>query len=342
MSGKHVQGVPGKTRSRDWKFTAEADRHSVDDLKNVLRKFGYPYWIFSEEVGQKNGYHHYQGFLQCGENPVSRKSLTDKTIEFGYVSPKGVQDIHFQPRGKNSVAEAISYCQKDRTHVAGPWSEGTPNLHDKRGHRSDLVILKSAIDNGATFTDLMIGDETSLLMSGNRADWCRRYIQAKADHKAEMELKNQSWSEVTGFYIWGDSGTGKTTWVMKHLSKSIFVASGRDHPFDGYAGQDVILFDEFRLGGALSTEVLLRACDRWHFGLSARYADITPVWTKVVMTSNLSPQEQFEHVPDDQKTALARRIREWHFLEEDRTASPSRLDSLLPLPIAIGDEVGAR
>lgn len=335
MSGKHIESLPMATQSRDWKMTAEADRHSQDQLQEVLRSLHYPYWIFSEERGS-GGFHHYQGFIQTGK--ATRLSTLIKDFKAaGYVGDKGQGEIHFQPRGRQPVSEAIAYCSKTETHIAGPWSEGVPELHNKQGKRSDLEVLREAVDSGKTLAELMTDSETMYMMSGSKVLWVKNYIHAKAERKALEERRNHRWPKVHGIYIWGDSGVGKTTWVMDHFD-DLYPVSGHDHPFDGYEGQDVVLIDEFHLGGALDVDSILRICDRWRIGVDARYTDVTPSWSTVIMTSNLSPKAQFDRVPDDQKPALSRRISEWHFTEADREAEVGHLDGLDPLSITIGDD----
>ena len=61
------------------------------------------------------------------------------------------------------------------------------------------------------------------------------------------EKYGREWREVDVTYIWGETGVGKTRSVVeKHGYRNVFRVTNYTHPFDGYKGQDVILFDEFR------------------------------------------------------------------------------------------------
>lgn len=80
----------------------------------------------------------------------------------GYVEFKSPQPLsslqawlpgsHFEPRG-GSRQQAIDYCRKEDTRVAGPWTRGQEPVG--AGKRSDLEDVKAAIRSGASKRQLM-------------------------------------------------------------------------------------------------------------------------------------------------------------------------------------------
>lgn len=341
--GKHVGDLDPKTQSRDWQITiprAPAGQchedgspidYSPDDIVQAFESMGWSYWIVSEEVSE-SGLDHYQAFVQNGNVPITLSAIRKRFKKAGIVNFRGESYADLLPRWYASVESRIEYCRKSETHIDGPWTGGTPDYHTKQGKRSDLQVLGEAVDSGLSFDDLMTSDDYKYLMTGTRPRWVQDYIASKAKKEAKLLRKTHEWPEVHGYYIWGASGVGKTTWVMEHF-EDLYVASGGAHPFDYYDGESVILIDEFLYGHPLTIETLLRMIDKFRIPIDARYHDVLPRWTKVILTSNFPPAIQFNHVDEYRRDALARRISEWHFEEEDRGTSVDRLESLLPLPI---------
>lgn len=346
--GKHVAELPPETQSRDWQITiprapagqVDKDGTSIDyapeDIIKAFKAMGWSYWIFSEEIGAENGLDHYQCFVQHGNSPIALKTIRSKFRKCGIVNSRGESYAMLLPRSQATVQSRIDYCSKSETHKAGPWTGGEPDLREHQGKRTDLALLKEGVDKGLSFEQMMVDPTYMYHMTGAHADWVRRYIESKRIVDAEQIRKTGQWDDVTGFYIWGDAGAGKTTWVMEHAADDLYVAAGAKHPFDRYAGQGSILIDEFHHGGggAYDTDTVLKMCDKFRLPLDARYHDVTPQWTRVFLTSNLAPQDQFRFVSAEQRPALARRIKSWHFTADDRGAGLDRLDELEQLPIS--------
>ena len=50
-------------------------------------------------------------------------------------------------------------------------------------------------------------------------------------------------------YIYGNSGTGKTTYakmIAQEKGYEIFTSSGTNDPFDGYKGEECVILDDLR------------------------------------------------------------------------------------------------
>ena len=97
-------------------------------------------------------------------------------------------------------------------------------------------------------------------------------------------------------YIYGASGTGKTRGIYKkHDPKSICritnYRASRGISFDGYNGQDVLVFEEFN--SQIPIEDMLNYLDVYPLLLPARYSDRTACYTKVYITSNIPLDKQY-------------------------------------------------
>ena len=78
--------------------------------------------------------------------------------------------------------------------------------------------------------------------------------------------------QMTVTYIFGPTGTGKTRSVKEGCGYSnCYAVSDYHHPFDGYRGQKVMLFDEFH--SSLPLNSMLQYLDGYPLELPCRYAN---------------------------------------------------------------------
>jgi len=122
-------------------------------------------------------------------------------------------------------------------------------------------------------------------------------------------------------YIFGASGTGKTRGIYaKHNSRDICritnYRNNRGISFDGYLGQDVLVFEEF--SSQIPIEDMLNYLDIYPLFLPARYNDRIACYTKIYITSNISLDEQYKDIqiykPETWKAFLRRihKVIEYH------------------------------
>ena len=97
-------------------------------------------------------------------------------------------------------------------------------------------------------------------------------------------------------YIYGSSGTAKTTVAIEYLKEScgdrgfFSVTDYRRDPWDGYAGEKGLLLDELRLPTPVfGMQEMLQMLDGTPYQLSRRYANSWSAFDLVVVTSNWSP-----------------------------------------------------
>lgn len=100
------------------------------------------------------------------------------------------------------------------------------------------------------------------------------------------------------YYIWGKSGTGKTSGILDaHGDENVYRVTNYKHPFDGYAGESVILFDEFR--SSLPLADMLEYLDIYPVSLPSRYADKVACYETAYIVSNYPLEKQYPEVQRD-------------------------------------------
>lgn len=140
----------------------------------------------------------------------------------------------------------------------------------------------------------------------------RRAINAKGiTRQTILEEKYRNvFRQMTVTYIFGPTGTGKTRSVKEGCGYSnCYAVSDYHHPFDGYRGQKVMLFDEFH--SSLPLNSMLQYLDGYPLELPCRYANKQACYTEAYIISNLPLEKQYvseQHEKPEAWDALLRRI----------------------------------
>ena len=92
---------------------------------------------------------------------------------------------------------------------------------------------------------------------------------------------------------------------------NVYLVSDYKNPFDNYQGQDVVIFDEFR--GQFRLAETLMYLQGYKQEIRARYSNKVALWTKVYITSPVTPYEVYKRDNDtngsnDKLQQLYRRI----------------------------------
>lgn len=188
------------------------------------------------------------------------------------------------------------------------WSEEI-SLVEERGKRTDLYAIIQLLEEGATLDEIRVNFPTQYLMYKRKIS---EYYQDIQESKMRGTRRN-----VEVYYIYGKTGTGKTSYVLdKYGDRNVYIMS--DYPvgysdkekFDGYNGEDVILFDEFR--SDIPLKRMLRYLDVYYTELPSRYNYKIACYTKVYIVSNWALNRQYPNIqqeyPEDWR-AFCRRIK---------------------------------
>lgn len=267
-------------KSRYWCFT-------INNPDPILDAPTRPSWsdatyiVWQQE--QAGGPSHYQGYVEFG----TRKQLT----AMKKINPRA----HWEVR-KGTQGQAIDYCKKEDTRIAGPWEIGSP-FESKQGQRSDLESVARAIVQGESVRSIAM--ESPHL-----------YVQYGRGLHSLATISKQAYNhdDVRGEWYWGAPGTGKSRKAREDNPDAFIKAQNKW--FDGYEGQKVIILDD------LDTNVLGHYLKIW----ADRYAcpgeikgsTCNLVHEKIIITSNYSIDDLW---PEDEqmRDAIKRRFKVTHF-----------------------------
>lgn len=207
------------------------------------------YWCMADEVGQEETYHIHLFLVY--ENPVMFTTLKNKfptahievpqwgknSENYAYIRKEGAKynkdaNGHYKyTDSKGKVHEGINYSDTFE-------ESGSLPPDSKQGDRNDLRTLYALIASGADNAQIL-GEHPEYLRDISHIDRTRQTI-------LEEKYRNV-FRQMTVTYIFGPTGTGKTRSVKEGCGYSnCYAVSDYHHPFDGYRGQKVMLFDVYQ------------------------------------------------------------------------------------------------
>lgn len=291
----------GDTQSRKWLVTINNPKEKGfehDRLKSILQEFkGCLYWCMSDEIGLDGGTYHTHIFLVC--SGAVRFSTMKKRFEGAHLDVcKGTSASN---RDYVFKCGKWSNTEKEDTRVEGTQEEWGELPLEKQGHRQDIDDLYAMIKEGLTNYEIMESSPQYMLQL-DKIERCRQVL-LEEKYKADFRTL-----ETT--YIFGDTGAGKTRSVMDRYGyENVFRITDYVHPFDGYKGQDVVIFEEFR--SSMRIGDMLNYLDGYPVELCCRYANKVACFTKVFIISNIPLIQQYQDIQREQEEtwkAFLRRI----------------------------------
>ncbi|SDY16420.1 replication protein [Ruminococcaceae bacterium YAD3003] len=196
---------------------------------------------------------------------------------------------------RGSVSDCVNYVKKSgkweldeskqEKKIEGTFEEVGNQPPDSKGSRGDMSDLYQMIVNDMSNAEILATNQDYILQI-DKLDKVRTVILSER-YKSTVRLD----LEVT--YISGSTGTGKTRGVLEENGyESVYRVTDYLHPFDGYACQPVICFDEFY--SSLSLKQMLLYCDIYPIELPSRYTNKYACYSKVYIISNWELERQYE------------------------------------------------
>jgi len=250
---------------------------------------------FGDEVCPSTGKKHHQAFVYF-YNPLSTstKNLGKIGSSFG--------SIHccVKPM-KGSFQQNEAYCSKEGKYT---------KLGDepKQGFRGDLKETVDAIVAGKIDADDIAIEDPVMY---------HQYGRTLRDVEA-IALRRRYRTEMTeGVWIHGTTGVGKSHECYKGFSpKTHYVKNLNEDWWDGYKGQEVVIFNEFR--GQVKFGELLDLMDKWPKSVKWRGREPIPFLAKkIIITSSKHPSELYSH-DEDSLNQLYRRCK---IIKQERHSS---------------------
>mgnify|MGYP000591172797 CR=1 FL=1 len=272
------------TKSRNYVFTLNnftpADEQTIQAFADSPQC---SYVVYGRETGE-SGTPHLQGYAELSG---ARTLAWVKRA----ISPRA----HFEVR-RGSSTEASTYCKKDGDF----WEKGEARV--RAGTRTDLNIIRDAIKEG----------KSELYVAEN---WFAQWVQYRRSFDAYRRLlldTPRQWKSFVNV-IWGTTGTGKTRFVyQQHPDDDVWVYPGKGW-FDGYLGQRVCLFDDFR--GDVPISLLLQLLDRYPLHVPVKGGHVNWNPRRIYITSNVMPTLWYDSLDISTQDALQRRFNRIDFVE---------------------------
>ena len=274
-------------------------------IKAILEEFpSCVYWCMRDEVGGETQTYHthlYVAFKNAVEFLTLQRHFYGARID----PAKGT---HQQNRDYVRKEGKWLDSEKAETGVPDTFEEfgELPPEEEKRKKQSEAVL--TMLQEGASNAEIIRAYPSEM----NHLPRIEQARQALLEERYSVENRML---EVE--YIWGKAGAGKTSYVLnQHGAKNVYRVTNYRHPFDGYRGQPVILFDEFR--DSIPYSEMLSYLDIYPIQLPCRYTDKWACYTKAYICSNVPLERQYldiQNDPADSIEAFWRRIhRVWEML----------------------------
>jgi len=295
-------------RARNWVFTLwELEAPATDPPRDGVSYIRYQQERAPESAPDNTtGGLHYQGYLELD----GRFSAPEVRRIMGWEE----SNVYLAPR-QGTQKQALDYCWKVDTAVPGTQREGgTRAPPDAAGCWADAT---EAIKAGATFEQIC---HSHLRLAVQNASGIQKVIAAINP--------SPEWRDVSVHYLWGPPGTGKTRRVFREHGTSAVYKKLDGQWWDGYEGQDVVLFDDFY--GTIPLSYLLQLLDGHPLSVNVRGSTRVAKWTKVYITSNRPFETMYPGEPAEKIAALRRRI---------PSANIERIEFPRPAPAVIEEEV---
>lgn len=139
--------------------------------------------------------------------------------------------VHLEP--VQSWPDAIEYCGKEDTRVAGPIVWGTPPA---AGTRTDLTEIASKVIEGTALKDIATDHPAHYVRYHRGLQALRGRVATERDYKTRVIV------------LTGPSGCGKTSsaYAMLHERGTTYIKRGKGKWWDGYDRHENVLWDEFQ------------------------------------------------------------------------------------------------
>lgn len=231
---------------------------------------------------------HYQGYMQLNSAKTfegAKRLLRD--------------DAHIEPA--RNVKASIAYAQKEDTRKAGPWQYGT---EPHQGSRTDTQEVAEMVRDDATMAQIAEQHPATYMRMFRGIGELRQAL-----HPPESMAR-------ISVLLWGETGTGKTRWAYETYPTLYTVFSQKEPWFDGYDGQDVVLFDDAGKG-TCGYNTIKRLTDRYPQRIPIKGG--SAVWrAKVIIFTTNDPHYEswWGDIPAADVAALDRRIRKFKIPDE--------------------------
>lgn len=330
---------PVQYRGKFWALTYfPNEEQTIQGFEELIKRTKeIEYAIVGEEYAPETGKRHFQGYIELKD----RKRLGEiKTM-------LGIETIHLEP-ARGTKEQNIEYCTKpnesgypEKVIVQVSYQKEKKTLNNRRS-RDKNEEMRLFLNDLRTKTLEYIEDEYPVRYY--------REMPLILKYRLDKEQGSDVWDgdlKTKNFWIWGKTGTGKSTWARRQLKEpgdrrnyNIFYKAINKW-WDGYGDQRVVLIEDWNPGenGSLSKALLQYVkvwADRFTFNAEIKGGTraVFPGRYFLIITSNHSIDESFQGISSEDVDAIKRRFKEQEIMGLDDIFLTSDLDpNILSDPI---------
>lgn len=283
-------------------------------IRETLTNLQLQYWCMADEIGLQE------------QTPHTHVYFVAQTSAIRFSTVKNLfPTAHIDPALGNSQ-ECRDYIQK-----SGKWADdekadtSIPGTFEEWGELPDEPGQGTRTDIAAVYEMIVDGMSNAEIMAAN-PDFAGQISRMDKIRQDILEARyRETFRELSVTYIFGPTQTGKTRGVLdRHGYGNVFRVTdyNNNRPFDRYAQEPVMCFDEFR--SSLPIGDMLNYLDGYPLSLPARYANRVACFETVYIISNIDLKEQYPSIKSGEpKTwrAFLRRIHKVIEYHEDGTTT---------------------
>lgn len=268
------------TQARKYNITINnPDDFPHDIIKEIISNSfkSILYFCMADEQGQTLHTHLYMHFSGGVRFSTIKKRFPTAHIEVAKGTAQQNRD-YIAKEGKWANDE-----EKAETIVPDTFYEWGEMPVDRSGHWSVETEIIDRIQDGASNAEILM-EFPHFFRAMRDVEYVRQSLR--------NDEYRDKWRDLETVYIFGETGTGKTRSVMDgHGYSNVYAVNNYKHPFDLYAGEAVMLFDEFNSGFRIQD--MNNYLDGYPIALPARYNNKQACYDKVFIVSNLDLCEQY-------------------------------------------------
>jgi hypothetical protein len=283
---KGIGNMAKDTQSRKFFLTINnpKNKYTHKIINEIINK-KFPsilYYCIADEIGLENQTYHSHMYL-CFSGGV-RFSTIKKCFPTAHI-----ETAHGTSKENRDYIGKLGKWENDEKH--GTKVEGTFEEHGElpkermvAGGSIESIIIHRILE-GANNAEILL--EFPYYLRGIRdVEYVRQALK--------NEEYREKWRDIETTYIWGKTNVGKTRYVMDGFGYSnVYAVNNYKHPFDGYSGEMVMLFDEFN--SQFRIQDMNNYLDGYPISLPARYSNKQACFEKVFIISNIDLREQYHH-----------------------------------------------
>lgn len=303
------KGLRINKRAKRWVFTVNNynDDEEINKIIETWKEWEIRYCIIGKEKAPTTGTKHLQGYVHLGTavwtNTVMRK------YKFSYLEV-----------AKGSEESNKKYCKKEGDYIEIGEEVKKTRALDKQEKTREMLkdyreLNRDDFEAKWTYECFHWGDKLN--------KWAINHIEIVGTWNGDLQCKN--------YWIWGESGTGKSRWAMSQLSPGNIYKKPCNKWWDGYNPKEhkcVIIEDVPKDARHLIYYLKIWA-DRYQFmgEIKGSSISIDPGRFIFIVTSNYSIAEVFqnqEETPD--LGAIKRRFCEEQIISRSDIFLETKLD----------------